>query len=432
MNRRLDRLVAKVVRQGRLEVTWADGSVSHYGKGGGHSAKLLFRDASADRALLRNPERALGEAYMNGSIEFPDDTLLDFLMLADENWKYFSRIPIVAALAALRFAGRRWMQNNSLMKARRNIAHHYDLDERLYRLFLDSDMQYSCAYFDRPSATLEEAQWAKKRHLAAKLALEPGHEVLDIGSGWGGLGLFLAENAAVNVTGVTLSSEQRRVSNQRARGKGLDRKVRFELQDYRSLTKTFDRIVSVGMFEHVGAARYGEFFRTVAGLLKPNGVMLLHAIGRFGPPGTTSPWIDKYIFPGVYAPALSEVLASIEHAGLIVTDIEILRLHYAETLRAWRQRFRRNWEQAAEIYDERFCRMWDFYLVSCEAAFRTGEMMVFQLQIATDQDTLPTIRDYMFSSSAASAGTARTSKILQGQRLPGAHVQNLRRQVGSS
>jgi cyclopropane-fatty-acyl-phospholipid synthase len=269
-------------------------------------------------------------------------------------------------------------------------------------------MQYSCAYFDRPGVTLEEAQWAKKRHLAAKLALEPGQEVLDIGSGWGGLGLFLAESAQVKVTGVTLSSEQHRVSNQRAHSSGLDGRVRFELQDYRSLKRPFDRIVSVGMFEHVGAARCGEFFRTAAGLLKPNGVILLHAIGRFGPPGTTSPWIDKYIFPGVYAPALSEVLAAIERMGLIVTDIEILRLHYAETLKAWRQRFRKRWREAAKLYDERFCRMWDFYLVSCEAAFRTGDMMVFQLQIAKDRAAVPPTRDYMFAAEKAVNWAAST------------------------
>jgi len=401
MNRRLDRLMAKVFRQGRLEVIWSDGSVSHYGGGDFHLAKLFFRDASAERALLRNPELALGEAYMDRSIEFPDDTLLDFLLLADENWKHFNRIPIVATLAAIRFASRRWMQNNSRVRARRNIAHHYDLDERLYRLFLDSDMQYSCAYFERPDASLEEAQWAKKRHLAAKLALRPGQEVLDIGSGWGGLGLFLAEMAEVNVTGVTLSAEQHRVSNQRARGNRLERQVRFELKDYRSLNKTFDRIVSVGMFEHVGAARYGEFFRTVSGLLKPNGVMLLHAIGRFGPPGATSPWIEKYIFPGVYAPALSEVLAAIENVGLFVTDIEILRLHYAETLKAWRQRLRKHWVEAARIYDERFCRMWDFYLASCEAAFRSGSMMVFQIQVTKNFQAVPLTRDYMFAAEAA-------------------------------
>ena len=410
MNRRLDRLMAKVFRQGRLEVIWSDGSVSHYGGGGVHFAKLLFRDARAERALLRNPELALGEAYMDRRIEFPDDTLLEFLLLADENWKHFSRIPIGATLAGIRFASRRWMQNNSLVTARRNIAHHYDLDERLYRLFLDTDMQYSCAYFESPTAELEEAQWAKKRHLAAKLALKPGQEVLDIGSGWGGLGLFLAENAGVNVTGVTLSSEQHRVSNQRARNQRLDRQVRFELQDYRALDKTFDRIVSVGMFEHVGAARYGEFFRTVASLLKRNGVMLLHAIGRFGPPGATSPWIDKYIFPGVYAPALSEVLAAIERVDLFVTDIEILRLHYAETLRSWRQRFRTHWVEAARIYDERFCRMWDFYLASCEAAFRSGSMMVFQIQVTKNFHAVPLTRDYMFAAEAALSAGSHTRK----------------------
>ncbi|MBA3520265.1 MAG: class I SAM-dependent methyltransferase [Rhizobiales bacterium] len=400
MKRHLDRLMARVFRQGRLQVTWADGSVSRYGEGDGRSAAILFRNERAERALLRNPELALGEAYMDGGIEFPDDTLLDFLLLANENWARFREVPFVAALARLRFAGRRWVQNNTPLKARRNVAHHYDLDERLYRLFLDRDMQYSCAYFETPGASLDEAQWAKKRHLTAKLDLKPGQNVLDIGSGWGGLGLYLAENAEVDVTGVTLSSEQHRVSNQRARDNGLERHVHFELQDYRGLDRTFDRIVSVGMFEHVGVARYGEFFRTVARLLKPDGSMVLHAIGRFEPPGATNPWIEKYIFPGGYIPALSEVLKAIEPVGLYVTDVEVLRLHYAETLKAWRERFRDRWEEAARIYDERFCRMWDFYLAGSEAAFREGSMMVFQIQLARSRTSVPLTRDYMFRAEA--------------------------------
>ena len=400
MNRWLDRLIARVIRRGRLEVTWSDGAVSHYGDGDGHSASILFRDASAERAVLRNAELALGEAYMDGRIEFPGGCVLEFLMLVNENWEEFRNVPFMAALSRFRYATRRFTQNNSLRKARRNVARHYDLDERIYRLFLDPDMQYSCAYFETPEMELEEAQWAKKRHLAAKLALRPGQEVLDIGSGWGGLGLFLAEYAGVNVTGVTLSEEQHRVSAQRARDREMERKVRFELQDYRSLGRQFDRIVSVGMFEHVGAARYNEFFRTAADLLKPDGVMLLHSIGRFGPPGTTNPFIAKYIFPGGYIPALSEVVKEIERLGLFVTDIEILRLHYAETLKAWRQRFCANWDEAARIYDERFCRMWEFYLAGSEAAFRAGGMMVFQIQLTRSQTALPLTRDYIAAAEA--------------------------------
>jgi cyclopropane-fatty-acyl-phospholipid synthase len=401
MNHQLDRVFARIFLRGRLEVAWADGSITRYGQGNGGTARLLFRDPKAEWALLRNPELTLGEGYMDGRIEFPGDTLLDFMVLANENWDRFRKVPLVAALARLRFAGRRWVQNNSVLKARRNVAHHYDLDERLYRLFLDSDMQYSCGYFETPETDLEEAQWAKKRHLAAKLDLQPGQQVLDIGSGWGGLGLFLADNAEVDVTGVTLSSEQHRLSNQRARDHGLHRHVKFELKDYRGLDTEFDRIVSVGMFEHVGVARFEEFFRTVANLLKPDGIMVLHSIGRIEPPGVTNPWIAKYIFPGGYIPAMSEVLKAIERVGLYVTDIEILRLHYAETLKAWRARFRSNWDEAARIYDERFCRMWDFYLAGSEAAFRSGSMMVFQIQLAKKIGAVPLTRDYMFTAEAA-------------------------------
>jgi cyclopropane-fatty-acyl-phospholipid synthase len=395
MNRWLDRLLRRIVRYGRLEVTWSDGGTTAYGDGDGRAAHLAFRDARSEWAVLRNPELAIGEAYMEGGVVFPEDTLLDFLMLINENWSEIERLPLHKSASRLRFATRRFTQNNSLFRARRNIAHHYDLDGRLYRLFLDSDMQYSCGYFERPEVSLEEAQWAKKRHLASKLALRAGQKVLDIGSGWGGLGLFLADFFDVDVTGVTLSTEQHAVSNERAHDRGLDKRARFELRDYRALDTTFDRIVSVGMFEHVGAARYKEFFSTARRLLKDNGVMLLHSIGRYGPPTTTNSWIAKYIFPGGYIPALSEVLQAVERVGLVVTDIEILRLHYAETLRAWRERFQAHWDEAAEIYDERFCRMWNFYLAGSEAAFRAGDMMVFQMQIAKNNATLPITRDYM-------------------------------------
>jgi len=401
MNRWLDRLMARVIRLGRLEVTWSDGSVSAYGNGSGRAARVEFRDRETEWAVLVNPELAIGEAYMDGSLVFPDDSLLDFLMLLNESWSLLNKRPFYRAVSRLRFATRRVAQNNSPMRARRNIKHHYDLDERIYRLFLDSDMQYSCAYFDRPGVSLEEAQWAKKRHLASKLALESGQSVLDIGSGWGGLGMFLADFFDVDVTGVTLSAEQHKVSNERAEARGLGGRARFELTDYRALQSEFDRIVSVGMFEHVGAARYREFFGAAAKLLKPDGVMVLHSIGRYGPPAVTNPWIAKYIFPGGYIPALSEVMKAVEHVGLLVTDMEILRLHYADTLKAWRERFRENWDAAAEIYDERFCRMWDFYLAGSEAAFRTGDMMVFQLQLTRDNGALPITRDYMFAAEEA-------------------------------
>jgi cyclopropane-fatty-acyl-phospholipid synthase len=398
MNRWLDRLMSRVIRHGRLEVTWSDGSVSTYGSVGAEVIRVEFRDSSTEWAVLVNPELAIGEAYMDGRLVFPEDGLLDFLMLMNRSWHAVSRRPFYRALTRARYVMRRAAQNNSPLRARRNIKHHYDLDERIYRLFLDSDMQYSCAYFDRPGASLEEAQWAKKRHLAAKLALKPGQQVLDIGSGWGGLGLFLADYFDVDVTGVTLSDEQFKIANERAGERGLKDRARFELRDYRSLKSSFDRIVSVGMFEHVGAHRYGEFFRAADRLLKPDGVMVLHSIGRFGPPAATNPWIAKYIFPGGYIPALSEVLKAVERTGLRVTDVEILRLHYADTLKAWRERFRAHWDAAAEIYDERFCRMWDFYLAGSETAFRGGDMMVFQLQLVRDQSALPLTRDYMFKA----------------------------------
>ena len=318
----------------------------HYGSGSGRTARVRFRDAGAEWAVLRNPELAIGEGYMDGRIDFPGDTLLDFLLLVNDNWDAFRKIPFVAGLARLRFLGRRAAQHNTLKRSRRNVAHHYDLDERIYRLFLDPDMQYSCAYFERPGVDLEEAQWAKKRHLASKLALEPGQDVLDIGSGWGGLGLFLSDCADVNVTGVTLSTEQHRVSTQRAEESGLADRVRFELKDYRSLAQRFDRIVSVGMFEHVGATHYVEFFRKAVDLLKDNGVMMLHSIGRFDPPGATSPWITNTSFPAAIFRLCRRCCGRSSASACCVTDIEILRLHYAETLKAWRQRFRAHWRDA--------------------------------------------------------------------------------------
>ena len=275
------------------------------------------------------------------------------------------------------------------------MAHHYDLSGTLYDLFLDRDRQYSCAYFADPDDSLDAAQKNKKRHIAAKLLLAPGARVLDIGSGWGGLALYLSEVSGAHVTGVTLSNEQVTVAQQRAEAAGLAEKVHFDLSDYREVRERLERIVSVGMFEHVGVGHYREFFATVRDLLTEEGVALLHSIGRADGPGATNPWVHKYIFPGGYVPALSEVLPAVEQAGLVVTDIEILRLHYAETLRAWRRNFNANRASIGEIYDERFCRMWEFYLASSEAAFRYGSLMVFQLQFAKRQDAVPLTRDYI-------------------------------------
>ena len=305
---------------------------------------------------------------------------------------------------------RRIHQYNSRTRARQNVAHHYDLSDHLYELFLDRDRQYSCAYFPGEDDDLEQAQLDKKRHIAAKLMIEPGQKLLDIGSGWGGLALYLAAASGADVTGLTLSAEQYKVATRRAVAAGLSDRVRFYIRDYREETGQYDRIVSVGMFEHVGVNHYAAFFAKVKSLLTADGVALLHSIGRMDGPGTTSPWFRKYIFPGGYAPALSEVVPIVEQQRLWITDIEILRLHYARTLRAWRRRFEQNRDRIKAIYDERFCRMWEMYLVGAEIAFRRGGMLVFQMQLAKTIDAVPVIRDYMFDwEREHSAGAERAA-----------------------
>jgi cyclopropane-fatty-acyl-phospholipid synthase len=290
---------------------------------------------------------------------------------------------------------RRYHQFNPPKRSAQNVAAHYDLDGRLYRLFLDTDMQYSCAYFETPASTLEEAQLAKKRHLAAKLLADPRHRVLDIGCGWGGLGIYLAAHTGALVEGITLSDEQLAVASQRAKHLRLQNSVEFRKEDYRDTKGTFDRIVSVGMFEHVGIGFYDAFFKRCSDLLAEDGVMVLHAIGRSEGPGFTNPWIAKYIFPGGYSPALSEVVPSIERAGLLVNDVEVLRLHYAETLKAWRERFMANTETATALYDDRFVRMWEFYLAASEMSFRKQNLFVFQIQLSKRQGIIPMTRDYI-------------------------------------
>lgn len=397
MNILLRHIVDRLVRVGNLKITGPGGFTVPFGDGSGDAVHVHIKTRHAERAITFHPTLALPEAFMDGELEIVEGDVLSLLKLAYQNMGPSGSIDAAwtRAIESLRVAFRRLQQINTAGRAKRNVERHYDLSGDLYRLFLDDDMQYSCAYFERPDMTLEEAQLAKKRHIAAKLNLKAGQNVLDIGSGWGGLGLYLARNFDVEVLGVTLSTEQHNVSTERARTENVDDRVHFELRDYRSLSERFDRIVSVGMFEHVGVNHYRTFFDKVATLLKPDGVMLLHSIGRAGPPTATNPFIRKHIFPGGYIPALSEVLPHVEKAGLFVTDVEILRLHYAETLKHWRSRFMANRDQAKTIYDERFCRMWEFYLAGSEAAFRWQDLMVFQLQLTRRNDAAPTTRDYV-------------------------------------
>ena len=364
---------------------------------------LRIHDAATQWRLIYNPNMAVGEGYMNGKLTVEDGDIRDFLKIATFNMERGRKMPAHDLLFTLRRAVKFIQQYNPIGKAQQNVAHHYDLSGTLYDLFLDKDKQYSCAYFSDPSVSLDQAQFDKKKHLAAKLLLEPNQRVLDIGSGWGGLGLYLAEHLNANVTGVTLSKEQLAIAQQRAQDKNLDNKTEFRLQDYRHVSETFDRIVSVGMFEHVGVGHFGEFFGKVRDLLRDDGVAVIHSIGRFTPPTVTNPWIRKYIFPGGYMPSLSETLKSIEKSGLYVTDIEILRLHYADTAYEWRERFLANIDRAKEIYDERFCRMWEFYLAGAEMSFRHQHLMVFQIQLAKRIDSVPTTRDYMIDHERALA-----------------------------
>jgi cyclopropane-fatty-acyl-phospholipid synthase len=409
MQRTLDAILRRFVVVGRLTVRWPDGSHTTYAgpDGSGPSAGLVMGDARTIRRQVLNPTLAVGEAYMDGGLQPDGCSLYDMIDLLVLNTMANAKgHPIARLRSVLGVIRRRIDQYNPAHRARRNVAHHYDLNGRLYSLFLDRDRQYSCAYFPRGDETLEAAQIAKKRHIAAKLRLDrPGLSVLDIGSGWGGLALTLARDHGAHVLGITLSTEQLAEARARASAEGLADRVSFELLDYRMLDRGFDRIVSVGMFEHVGVVHYREFFETVARCLHPDGVALLHAIGRSDGPTFTNPWIAKYIFPGGYCPALSEVLPAVEKSGLITTDIEVLRLHYAETLRHWRRRFAANRDTIASLYDERFCRMFEFYLCGAEIAFRRERHMVFQIQLTHDQTTVPLTRDYITDNERRAAAT---------------------------
>jgi cyclopropane-fatty-acyl-phospholipid synthase len=393
----LSKMLQRIVRHGSLTLIDAKGNVHRFGDGGAPAVTVRVHDPALHWKIPLNPTLHAGEAYMNRTLTVEDGTLQDFLDLTTRDIESLQTSDPLHRLA--RVIGRLMrvvQQVNWAARSQRNVAHHYDLSDRLYDLFLDGDRQYSCAYFTRPDESLAEAQHHKKVHIAAKLLLDrPGLRVLDIGSGWGGLALFLAKVAGADVTGLTLSREQAARSAERATTAGLSGKVRFRLQDYRAEKDEYDRIVSVGMFEHVGAPQYPTFFRKMRDTLKPDGVALLHFICRMDGPGVTDPWIRKYIFPGGYAPALSEVLPVIERMGLWVTDIEVLRLHYAETLKNWQANFQSHRAEIAKLYDERFCRMWEFYLAGCEMAFRNMKQMVCQIQIAKQPAAVPLTRDYI-------------------------------------
>jgi len=395
MFRPLRYILDRLITTGDLNLIDADDRNYGFGDHSGPPVVARIADKWTEIRLALNPMLAIGEAYMDGRLIIEQGTIYDLLEIILKNLASIRWPRWLKLIDDARSLTRPLQNYNPVRRAKRNVAHHYDLDGSLYDLFLDADRQYSCAYFETDRTPLDEAQAAKKRHLAAKLNLRDGLKILDIGSGWGGLALYLAQTAHVEVTGITLSDEQLKISRERARAMGLSLAVKFELCDYRNLEGKFDRIVSVGMFEHVGTTHYRSFFEKIGKLLGDDGVAVLHSIGRFGGPASTNPFIAKYIFPGGYIPALSEVFPPIERERLVVTDLEILRLHYASTLRHWRQRFRASWHVAADKFGERFCRMWEMYLAAAETGFRYQNLMVFQLQLTKDQKVLPFTRDYM-------------------------------------
>jgi cyclopropane-fatty-acyl-phospholipid synthase len=395
-----------LIKTGSLEVRAAAGRRFCVGDGSGKQLAIQFNDRRAETLFMIDPELRFGELYTNGRIDIAQGSLYDVVALASDN---LARAGFslgtggsgwVRLLQEARGALRRMGRANDALNARRNVAHHYDIDPRIYQLLLDGDLQYSCAYFERGGEGLEEAQLAKKRHIAAKLIVSPGARVLDIGSGFGGLANYLARYCGASVTGLTLSQAQLDISRRRAAVLG-PLAANFQMLDYREIDGRFDRIVSVGMFQHVGLANYDAYFRRIARLLNEDGVALVHTIGRALGPAATNPWIARYIFPGGYMPALSEMLPAIERSSLIVTDIEVLRLHYADTLRAWRERFLAHREEAKAIYDDRFCRMWELYLAGSEAAFRFEGLVVYQVQLARRQEAAPLTRDYIGRAEAA-------------------------------
>lgn len=393
--RLLDAMMRRFVTTGQLTIIDHKGARHDYGPGGEPSATVRLTDPKLYRRLFLNPELYAGEAYMDGTLIVEDGGIRGFLEVFAHNRDGLRKGPVRQRIKRVQKTFRRTMQRNKREASSKNVEAHYDLSNDLYRLFLDEDMQYSCAYWPEYGMTLEQAQLAKKRHIAAKLRLEPGHRVLDIGCGWGGMAMHLAKEHDVQVVGVTLSNDQYALARERVEAAGLQDRVEIRLQDYRDCKGPYDRVVSVGMFEHVGVGHYAEFFGQIRDVLTDDGCALVHSIGRKGGPGTTGKWIRKYIFPGGYSPALSETYAEIEKAGLWVTDMEILRLHYAWTLAEWEKRFQANRDAVVAMKDERFARMWEFYLVISEFSFLYGKHMNFQIQLTKDVHALPPTRNYM-------------------------------------
>ena len=393
----LDRVLARGIASGRLTVTFPDGNRRLYGPGQGPEAQISLHDPGLPRRLLLNPQLALGEGYMAGQIRFPsDDDLRHFLQIAASSAQS-GTLPLPMRLAnRLRIRTKGLTQWNTLRASRQRVKHHYDIPDRFYALFMEEDMQYTCAYYRDPQATLEQAQADKMDHIAAKLCLRPGLRVLDIGCGWGGLALRLARLHDVHVTGVTLSPVQLAAAQSRAAALGLSDRVAFRLQDYRHIPDQFDRVVSVGMMEHVGVPHYATYFKKIQSILKPGGLGLIHFIGRSTPPRVLSPWFQKYIFPGGYSPAFSEVVPAVERAGLVVCDLEVWRGHYEKTLRHWQQRFRAHEETVRAMFDDRFIAMWWWYLVAAEVSFTHLGHVLFQMQIARDPGAVPATRDYLY------------------------------------
>ena len=393
-----DKMLSRLIVSGNLEIAYPDGESRSYGMPNGKTVALSITDPAALRALCLQPDPAFGEAYMDGDLIVKDDDLDTLMQIIAENRHEGAFPPWVLAYNAARFRMRSWLQRNNAASARANVAHHYDISDDLYALFLDGDMQYSCGYFTDPAMSLEDAQTAKKQHIAKKLRIKPGMRVLDIGCGWGGMALTLAQDFGAQVTGVTLSENQLGAARARAVKAGLQDQTDFRLLDYRSLEGQFDRIVSVGMLEHVGSPHYDEYFAKVSDLLDADGVALIHTIGRNCPPQNQSKWINKYIFPGGYVPSLSELAVSIENSGLWNTDVEIWRLHYAMTIRHWRRRFEDNLDIVKKSYDDRFIRMWRYYLTACIHAFEIQHQAVFHFQLTHKRDAVPITRDYLYAA----------------------------------
>lgn len=396
----LDRFLKQLIVTGTLDITYPSGTKRRYGEGAGLEAAVAIKDTATLRALCLQPELAFGEGYMNAGLIVENDDVEGFVRLVLRN-KGRAAMPVwTRILESMRLHFGKILQRNDPGSSRQNVAHHYDISDDLYRLFLDEDMQYSCAYFPDPNMSLEAAQEAKKAHIAAKLNLSPGLRVLDIGCGWGGMALTLARDHGVHVTGVTLSENQLATAKARAQDAGLSDKIDFRLQDYRTLNTRFDRIVSVGMLEHVGLPHFADYFASVGELLDPDGAALIHTIARSGPPMSQSRWINRYIFPGGYVPSLSELAGPIEHSGLWMTDLEVWRLHYAYTMRHWRDRFTERLETVRETYDETFVRMWHYYLTVCILAFEEQKQSVFQFQLTHQRDAVPITRDYLYGNVA--------------------------------